>query len=85
MTTLYLVNRRDAAGQLCDLLSAGDALVLCGDAVLGWQQPWPEHVQLHVLTEDACARNLPLPATVSAIDYPELVQLCENHARVVAW
>lgn len=85
MTTLYLVNRRDAAGQLCDLLSAGDALVLCGDAVFCWQQPWPEQVQLHVLAEDACARNLQLPATLSAIDYPELVQLCESHARVVAW
>ncbi len=85
MTTLYLVNRRDTAGQLCDLLSAGDALVLCGDAVLCWQQPWPEQVLLHVLTEDASARNLQLPARLPAIDYPELVRLCESHARVVAW
>ncbi|TDQ40005.1 DsrH/TusB family sulfur relay protein [Thiopseudomonas denitrificans] len=85
MTTLYLVNRRDAAGQLCDLLSAGDALVLCGDAVLCWQRAWPQKVQLHVLAEDAIARNLQLPANLPAIDYPELVRLCESHARVVAW
>lgn len=85
MTTLYLVNRRDAASQLYDLLSAGDALVLCGDAVLCWQYPWPQEARLHVLAEDASARNLQLPATLPAIDYPELVKLCESHTRVVAW
>lgn len=85
MTTLYLLNRRHTAGQLTDLLAAGDTVVLCGDAVQCWQQHWPRQVSVHVLSEDALARNLTAPATQAGIDYPELVQLCGSRARVIAW
>lgn len=85
MTTLYLVNQKTQAQQLPAILNDGDSVLLCGDAVLAWQQNWPQQVGLHLLAEDVLARNLQLPVSISVMDYAGFVELCSQSDKVTAW
>lgn len=82
MTILYLLNRRHSLAEVQPLLAADDQVLLCGDAVLdalGASSP------LLALDEDVQARNLQLSDAVALLGYEEFVELCTQHARVVAW
>lgn len=67
------------------MLSSGDRVLLCGDAVLAWQQNWPQEVAIHLLVEDVVARNIQLPTTMPTIDYAGFVELCALSDKVTAW
>lgn len=48
----------------------------------------PANVRVHVLEMDLAGRGLALddlPARIGVIDYPELVDLCATHAKVISW
>lgn len=85
MAILHLVNRWHGLGDALSVIVPGDTIVLCGDAVTGWQQDWPWQTNVCVMEEDIRARALEMPDTIRCIDYPQLVALCCEHARVIAW
>lgn len=85
MTTLYLVNLKAQAQQLPAILNDGDSVLLCGDAVLVWQQNWPQQVSVHLLAEDTIARNLQPAASIPTVDYAGFVELCSQSDKVTAW
>lgn len=48
----------------------------------------PGSVRLYALEDDLLARGLALddlPAQVTVIDYPRMVELCVEHAKAVSW
>lgn len=75
------------------LLAADDSLLLSGDALYALQPGNPLAARLaalgpgrcHVLREDLEARNLDLPAGITAVDYDGFVALTLSHARVNSW
>lgn len=83
MTTLYLLNRRHSLAEVQPLLAADDQVLLCGDAVL--DAVGVLNGPLLALDEDVQARNLQLSDAVTLLGYEEFVELCTQHARVVAW
>lgn len=85
MKTLYLLNRKQPIHGLQALLGPQDSLVLCGEAVLAWQQDWPDTLTVCLMQEDVQARNLTLPPGLQQLDYVALVELCTGHDRVIAW
>lgn len=64
-------------------LQDADATVLLGDGVYVATQPQP--AGLHVLSEDAHIRGVPVDASHSLISYEALVALCIEHHPVVSW
>ncbi|MCK9533485.1 MAG: sulfurtransferase complex subunit TusB [Pseudomonas sp.] len=99
MTTLHVLNASPSnAAQLSSclrLMSAGDGLMLCGEAVqalrdgsaaaqqlLGGERAY----QLYALEEDVLARGIDAAAlSVTLVDYPAFVALCVDYARVNSW
>lgn len=84
MSILHLVNQLKSLPDMADSLSAGDTLVLCGDAVVQ-RQSWPAQVALCAMAEDLEARGITVPEGTRALDYAELVALCCRHRQVIAW
>ncbi|NLD15566.1 MAG: sulfurtransferase complex subunit TusB [Gammaproteobacteria bacterium] len=84
MSILHLVNRSHSLPDVAGSLSAGDTLVLCGDAVVQ-TQVWPAQVALCAMAEDLEARGMAPAAGVRTLDYAALVELCCSHAQVIAW
>lgn len=77
------------------LLSAGDGLLLTGDAVYALQagtlvyeqlHQLPEHnIPLFALDEDCQARQIVPPVSVERVSYPRFVELCCQFSRVNTW
>lgn len=99
MTTLHILNAAPTqATQLSSclrVLSAGDGIVLCGEAVqalragsVAAQQLFSteREYRLYALQEDVLARAIDtqgLPLTL--LDYPAFVALCVDYSRVNSW
>ncbi len=99
MTTLHILNASPAqTTQLSSclrVLSAGDSIVLCGEAVQALRagsaaaeqlQACDRTFQLYALEEDAVARAIDsgsMPVTL--LDYPAFVALSIDCARVNSW
>lgn len=99
MTTLHILNASPStATQLKSCLrvvSSGDGIVLCGEAVqalrpgsaaaeqlLACQQTY----HLYALQEDVQARAIDTTmVSVALLDYPAFVALCVDYARVNSW
>lgn len=84
MSILHLVNHVETLAGLADGLSAGDTLVLCGNAV-SHRGTWPAHVSLCAMAEDLEARGMAPADGMRTLDYAQLVELCCSHAQVIAW
>ena len=82
---LYLVNHKNAVGTILNILLPSDAVLLCADAVLHWQQDWPEQIPVYLLAEDVQARNVQPPVGMQSIEYSKFVALCTDYAKVIAW
>ncbi len=76
------------------LLGAGDAVLLCGDAVYALQpgtapcqalEQLPAGTELFVLDEDLQARVLEIPGRVQCVDYPAFVALSCRYDKVNSW
>ena len=96
MTTLHILSRspfNDASfSSGLRLLTAGDALLLTGDAAWALQPGTAPAASLAalnqsicVLEEDLLARGLQAPAGVQVVDYAGFVALTLQHARVNSW
>ncbi|EPM48058.1 sulfurtransferase complex subunit TusB [Pseudomonas syringae] len=98
MATLHVVSHSPFVDTRLDsclrLLGTHDGLLLCGDAAYALMpasahrqnlQPLIDSVKLFVLDEDLKARDLPLPAGVSSIDYPAFVDLSLRFDKVNTW
>nr|WP_298171416.1 sulfurtransferase complex subunit TusB [uncultured Pseudomonas sp.] len=76
------------------LLGAGDAVLLCGDAVYALQpgtapcqalEQLPSGIELFALDEDLQARALEIPGRVRCVDYPAFVALSCRYDKVNSW
>lgn len=99
MATLHLLSHSPFTdGRLASclrLLVAGDALLLCGDAVYALRdgtdqryalQSMPDDIGLYALEEDLAARALDaLPTRVLTVDYADFVELCCRYERTNSW
>ncbi len=99
MATLHLLSHSPFSdGRLASCLhlaGAGDALLLCGDAVYGLQSGtaqrhaldlMPESIALFALDEDLAARGISsLPSRLQQIDYDGFVKLCCLYDRTNSW
>lgn len=99
MSTLHIVSHSpfgdDRLASCLRLLSPGDGLLLCGDAVYALTpgsaprqslEQRGDGVALHALQEDLLARAIELPPGVAeALDYPGFVSLCTRHDKVNTW
>lgn len=99
MTTLHILNASPAqTTQLSSclrLLSAGDGIVLCGEAVQALRvgNAAAEQLlncdrifQLYALEEDVLARAIAIDhIEITLLDYPAFVALCVDYARVNSW
>jgi tRNA 2-thiouridine synthesizing protein B len=99
MATLHLLSHSpfsdDRLASCLRLLTAEDAVLLCGDAVYALQdgteqrrtlESMPESVGLFALDEDLHARGLTsLPARLEPVDYEGFVALCCRYARTNSW
>lgn len=99
MTTLHILNaaptQTTQLSSCLRVLSAGDGIVLCGEAVqalragsVAAQQLFSteREYRLYVLQEDVLARAIDtqgLPLTL--LDYPAFVALCVDYSRVNSW
>lgn len=99
MTTLHILSTSPFADQrlasCLRLLSPGDGLLLCGDAVYALNpdcaprqtlELMPEQIALYALQEDLDARGLhDWPARLQVVDYPAFVALTLDYARSNSW
>lgn len=92
MSTLHTVNKTasdDALAACLRVVSSGDSLLLIEDGVYQAatlaQHPQASSLLLFALQEDVTARGLSLPATITAIDYAQFVELVCRHRRSVSW
>lgn len=99
MATLHLLSHSPFAdGRLASclhMLTAGDALLLCGDAVYALQsgtaqrealELMPDSVALYGLDEDIGARGLDaLPPRLQVVGYEGFVELCCHYDRTNSW
>jgi tRNA 2-thiouridine synthesizing protein B len=77
------------------ILSPGDGLLLCGDAVYALQPGCAIHEQLVELTsscevialaEDVESRGIrSMPASIRTIDYTQFVEACARYDRTNTW
>lgn len=97
-TTLHLLSSSpfacDALASCVRLLGAGDALLLCGEAVNALRSSnaagallaqMPAGCQLFALEEDVLARALVVEAPLQVIDYPGFVALTLQFDKVNSW
>ncbi|QEY58970.1 sulfurtransferase complex subunit TusB [Pseudomonas sp. C27(2019)] len=99
MTTLHILNASPAlTAQLSSclrVLSAGDGIVLCGEAVQALRagsaaaeqlRDCDRAFHLYALEEDVSARAVDsADMPVSMLDYPAFVALCVDYPRVISW
>lgn len=98
MSTLHLLSHSpfgdNRLSSCLQLLAAGDAILLSGDAVHALQpgtapraalELMPDSIALYALAEDLQARALQGPARLQALDYPAFVELCGIYDRVNSW
>ena len=99
MATLHLLSHSpfsDSRLPSClHLLTGGDALLLCGDAVYALQDGtsqrqaldlMPESIALFALEEDIAARAMNfLPPRLQQVDYEGFVELCCRYERTNSW
>ena len=99
MTTLHILNASPTqSAQLNSclrVLSADDAVILCGEAVHALRtgsvaaqqlQSCDRSYHLYALEEDVLARAIDLTdLAVTLLDYPAFVALCVEYARVNSW
>lgn len=99
MTTLHILNaaptQTTQLSSCLRVLSAGDGIVLCGEAVqalragsvAAQQLQGIDHTcKLYALEEDVLARAIDAQATpVTLLDYPAVVALCVDYSRVNSW
>jgi tRNA 2-thiouridine synthesizing protein B len=99
MTTLHILNaspmQTTQLNSCLRVLSAGDSVVLCGEAVqaLRADSAAAEQLlscdrafQLYALEEDVHARAIAIDhMQVTLLDYPAFVALCVDCARVNSW
>mgnify|MGYP000856609170 CR=1 FL=1 len=99
MTTLHILNASPStATQLKSCLrvvSSGDGIVLCGEAVQALRagsvaaqqlQACERGYRLYALQEDVQARGIDTATMpVTLLDYPAFVALCVDYARVNSW
>lgn len=99
MATLHLLSHSpfsDSRLSSClHLLTGGDALLLCGDAVYALQdgtaqrhalELMPESIALFALEEDVAARGMnSLPQRLQQVDYTGFVELCCRYDRTNSW
>ena len=84
--TLHLIYSSAGLDAARERSSAGDVLVLLGDAVYRAQsETMPASESTFILDEDCRARGLSLPAECTVIDYARLVELCIEHQPIVSW
>tara|TARA_R100001377_G_scaffold69223_1_gene44531 strand:- start:3811 stop:4092 length:282 start_codon:yes stop_codon:yes gene_type:complete len=92
MSTLHTVNKTaadDALAACLKVASSGDSVLLIEDGVYQASKlagnPQTRALKLFALREDADARGISLPATVTAIGYAQFVELACEHQRSVSW
>lgn len=99
MTTLHILNASPAhttqLNSCLRVLSAGDGIVLCGEAVQALRAGSAAVEQLldcnrtfhlYALEEDMSARAVDIgDMPVSLLDYPAFVALCVDYTRVNSW
>ncbi|WP_407290886.1 sulfurtransferase complex subunit TusB [Stutzerimonas zhaodongensis] len=99
MATLHLLSHSPFSdGRLASclhLLTADDALLLCGDAVYALQDGTTQRqalnlmhnsIALFALEEDVAARALnSLPSRLQQVDYDGFVELCCRYDRTNSW
>ncbi|NLZ79883.1 MAG: sulfurtransferase complex subunit TusB [Gammaproteobacteria bacterium] len=99
MTTLHILNTSPTAStqfsSCLRLISAGDAILLTGEAVqalrdgsVGAQALSSTNAlcRLYALEDDVQARGIDTTHIgVTVIDYPAFVALCVEHTRVNSW
>ena len=99
MATLHMLSHSPFSdGRLSSclhLLTDGDALLLCGDAVYALQAGtahrrsldlMPETIALFALEEDVAARAMSsLPSRLQQVDYERFVALCCRFERMNSW
>ena len=99
MTTLHILNaaptQTTQLSSCLRVLSAGDGIVLCGEAVQALRagsvaaqqlQDIDRACKLYALEEDVLARAIDTQATpVTLLDYPAFVALCVDYSRVNSW
>lgn len=90
MTTLHIISRspygHDDLTSCLRLLSSGDGLLLCGDAVYAARthlDRLPENSYL--LEEDCLARGLNPHQRLRQVDYAGFVALCCDYNKVNTW
>lgn len=77
MSTLHFAFTLRGLAQCADRVSVDDQIILLGDAV--YAQKGTEYA---VLDEDAKARGI---ITDHSLGYDDLVQLTQQHEKVVSW
>ena len=91
MSTLHILNRLcegRAPAALARCASAGDALLLCGDAVYAvFDYSSLPPLPVAALMADVVARGLSScwPTTTSLLDYGDFVDLCAQHDKSLSW
>ena len=92
MSTLHTVNKTAANGALkacLRVVSSGDSLLLLEDGVYQASQlaQHPQALDLHLfaLQEDAAARGISLPTSITPISYAQFVDLVCQQQRSVSW
>lgn len=85
MNNLHMCNQQQQLAQVLELLQPQDALLLCGDAAYGFARALQTQARLFVLDEDAQARGLQLPQSITRLDYAQFVRLCIEYAQVISW
>ena len=99
MTTLHILNaaptQTTQLSSCLRVLSAGDGIVLCGEAVQALRagsvaaqqlQGIDPSCKLYALEEDVLARAIDAEALpVTLLDYPAFVALCVDNSRINSW
>lgn len=92
MSTLHTINKTSSSDSFESCLRVaqkGDSILLIEDGVYQGarlaQHSMAQSLHLFALQEDACARGLSLPATITPIDYSRFVELVCEHQRSVSW
>ena len=99
MTTLHIINtaptQTTQLSSCLRVLSAGDGIVLCGEAVQALRagsvaaqqlQSIGPSCKLYVLNEDVLARAIDTEALpVTLLDYSAFVALCVDNSRINSW
>ncbi|HEX5276326.1 MAG TPA: DsrH/TusB family sulfur metabolism protein [Fluviicoccus sp.] len=90
MKTLHLVSvslgrQPELAAQILAAAEADDSLLLIGSGLYTLFSDFRWQGRVHALQADCQSCGIRLPSDVIAIDYAEMVSLCEHHENIVTW